>query len=595
MLFVLTVLFYSPHVVQTSASSSEGDPAPPSGEEGSSGGGGGGVATLNVFTYYVPLIFNSSNPLGSSNVTVWTHVSVQLLTSFSIDGSGTNSLTLNEPTKVSFTPTFSPGLTNGSFITTTAPCQVIGERYTEDIGVDRSFSYTILPARMMGFEYRAPFDGSASIYTRSINTTLRFAGVITPVFLPQFQVVAVTVTEGQYFNATTPVLVAFYSTDGPGVSATLGVPSFLRGQSYLLNADLNAESTYEQDLSYIKVIPDSPTEIYILYEDGSTRALEIFGTTRLVKDNSIRGISSRRSDILVLVESILDYGKLLRRSSVVLFAAPEMRAGELFLLPDGYSTHIVVLNPRTNFTVAEWYSGNYTVGARNLPTYNVSEVLTFGTTAVRNVIYGNHSLFVIATSPGYVGHPMAPSASFVVLPLNTQTLYRNTTTVLSTWYRFANLAVERVTLHPESPEELTGQMINVRFIANGSLPASSFRVRIEFFGEVHVNEEIQFLAVNKTLDYSFSIFLDFGLRELNITASIDTLSVVTEIDEDDNIVMFHVVVNPNIRIIITASVIIGLLVIFVPFLLTRRWLNNRRIEDSRYDAILSIENEETRE
>ena len=69
------------------------------------------------------------------------------------------------------------GLTNGSLIRLTAPAQVVGQRSSQDIVQDKSFSYSILPKRMMGFEYFSPFDGRLSLFSLNSGTTVNIQNI----------------------------------------------------------------------------------------------------------------------------------------------------------------------------------------------------------------------------------------------------------------------------------------------------------------------------------------------------------------------------------------------------------------------------------
>ncbi len=573
---------------RVSAGSAEGDPAPPSGNPGGNGGGGGGGP--DIFYYFIPLVFNESHRDGESKVVVWTFQPTIIQTSFSINEAGLNSIRLDAPGKVEFSPSTSPGLTNGSLIITVGPAQVVGMRDNQDIYSDISFSYSILPARMMGYEYISPFDGYLSAFTRSQSTELRTSDGRFVVVDP-FTTVTIPVKSGEYINSTQPILGAFYSQDGTGTSTTMAVPFFLQGKEYIFKTDISANRAEEIDLSYIKVVPEVPTELNITYVNGTVREITVFGETSLKASENIRGISALRGRITVSLEKIVSYSYISRRSTIELIAAPEMRAGELFSLFDGFSTSWSVLNRNTNTTIIDFTQGGYALSQREAGLYDKFEDITYGKIFDRKFILANNSLFGIASSPGYSGYPMSPSMSFIPLPMNTQTIYRNVTGVQATWYRFTNLSIKSIEYLPADPERFTGEKIRVTFISNGSLPAGNFDLQISINGEIIVDESYPFLQVNDTIVYEFDQFLQLDDVELTVLAKIDTGDTVSEINEDDNELSKTAPVEENLRIIVTLYLIVFLILYFVVYKIYKNWKRRKKIEESKFDAILEIQEE----
>ena len=570
--------------------SESGDPAPPAPPDGGGGNTGGGGSTPDFYYYYIPLIFNESHKYGESEVTVWLYQPGIISTSFQMDSSGVNSQLFSEPVEISFRPSTSLGLQNGSYITTSAPAQVVGKRFIQDIERDISFSYTILPARMMGFEFRAPFDGIISIFTQSANTTIHTEGAPSGGYqLGQFTTIELEVKESQYINSSQPTLGAFYSDDSQGLSATLGVPLYLQGNKYLFSSEISAPRDKEIDFSFINIIPETPTEIYLQYENNSLSTFNIFRATKIQKLENIVGISARRGSVTISLETIYSYGKITRRSTVTLIASEEMRSGELFTIPEGFSSHFVVINDNTNFTSGEWFDTGYIQSAREFPVLNSGASLTFSGKNNRNVFFGNHSLFGVSVSPGYRGHPMSPSASFVSLPLNSATLFRNVSGIEATWYRYANLAVENITILPHPPEDFTGIAIAVTFISNGSIPSGAFTLTIDFLGENQLTYSQNFIQANRTLVFELKIFLDYNIKAINVSAEIDTLDQVNEIVEEDNLLDVGFDVQSNFRIIFTFYLVIAIILALVIWRIVSYLKNNRRSKSSRYDAILIVE------
>ena len=584
-LFLVFLILLVP-LSTTHAGSAEGDPAPPSGGSSNSGGGGG----PDIFYYFIPLIFGENHTDGESKVVIWTFQPTQIQTSFSIDNAGLNSLRLDAPSRVEFSPSTSPGLTNGSLIITVGPAQVVGMRDTQDILSDTSFSYSILPARMMGFEYISPFDGYFSVFTRSQNTELRTSEGDFYIADP-FESTTIPVHSGEYINSTQPIIGAFYSQDNSGTSASLGVPFFLQGKEYIFNGDLSANRAEEVDHSFIKVIPSTPTELNITYSNGTVAKSEIFGETQLYLDENIRGVSALRGRITVSIEKVVDYSYIARRSTVELMAAPEMRAGELFSLFDGFSTSLAIINPSTNLTVIEYTNQGYILSTRDAPIYGTFDALTYGQIPGRQLVLGNHSLFAIASSPGYATYAMAPSMSFLPFPMNTQTIYRNVTGATATWYRFTNLAVESIEFLPSSPEKFTGLKLRVTFISNGTLPAGNFSLTISINDELVVDDSVSFLRVNDTIVYEFDEFLQFDKSEIKVLAKIDTQDSVSELDENDNEMIEIKPIANNLRIDLSLYLFITLIVLYIIRRIYLSWKKKKQIEKSKFDAILEIQEE----
>ena len=64
-------------------------------------------------------------------------------------------------------------------------------------------------------------------------------------------------------------------------------------------------------------------------------------------DPDLRGINSSRGEIDVTFHTRVDYAGTTRSSAVQLFSATEMRAGELFMTPQGFSSHFGTIQNNT--------------------------------------------------------------------------------------------------------------------------------------------------------------------------------------------------------------------------------------------------------
>lgn len=579
---LILVIFLQP--LTATASSSEGDPNPPS-------GGGGGGSSPQFFDYYIPLIFNNSHKAGESSVIVWIVQQSIIIGSFGLDPSGINQMRVDIPQKLVFKPSTSPGLTNGSLIRLTAPAQVVGARESQDIFTDDSFSYSILPARMMGFEFFSPFDGFIAVFTNTqytkVNLVTSSGEVRTnTMIIPGSK--SFSVQAGEYINTSQPVIAAFYTSSITGTAAAMAVPQYLKGDEYIVNPKLITPTRYEITQTIAHVLPTVPTELTITYSNLSTSTVNIFGPTDILISSDIRGITAKRSDMTISLATRTYYAGTARLSTVQLIAAPEMRAGELFLVPNEFSSHIAVINQQTNISTIAYYEGAYVLKSRYVPIRDKYDILSINEKTSITLLLANHSLFIIAASPGNIGNPMSPSMAFLSLPLNTQTIYRNVTGAAATWYRFRNLAVQKIELLPTEPEDFTGETIRVTFISNGSLPASAFAVSIIIDGKEMLNTKYDFLQVNKTLVFEFRLFLKYKTSQISVSAAIDTESQVSESNEDDNAFAEVYTVTQNMRIRVSMVLLVLIVIAYTVRKLLRRWKAARNINKARFDAILTV-------
>ncbi|MCH8908967.1 MAG: hypothetical protein IH840_17930 [Candidatus Heimdallarchaeota archaeon] len=574
--------------VQSFAASAGDAGAPPS------AGGGGGGGSPQFYDYYVPLVFNASHPHGESQIILWIIQPSILMTSFALNEAGITSAQFQEPTYLEFSPSANLGLTNGSLIRTSSPILITGQRLTEDILSDQSFAYSILSDRMMGFEYRAPFDGYISAISLRANTRVfvqnpgstAFSGVIslggTTVTLP--------VKKGAYINSTEPINAAFLSYSD-GVAASMAVPYYLQGDFYVFDGDLSTPRADELDLSYLRVIPTEPTELTFHFDDGSASKVIISDTQDFSLSKNLRGLGSSRGMITVSIHQKHVYGGTTRISVVELMDGNEMRAGELFLTPFGYTSHFSIVNNDTDylsiiydpqvFNFVQSVRSNFTVGSFDTISYNgVSDA---------HLLLGSDSGFGFLSTPAKISHPMAPSVAFLNIPLNAASTNPNRTGIDSTWYRFPNLGVQSIEIIPGPPEEYTGQTIKITVISNGSLPASGFNLDIIINDEEVLSQEYDFLQVNDTLEFEFDQFLSFGIESITVSVNVDTANAVNEINEEDNVLLEIINVEQNVRLRFTGFLIIMTIVIFVLYRIRISYLKRNSMKRVHVDAIIEFE------
>ncbi|MHA2101179.1 MAG: CARDB domain-containing protein [Candidatus Kariarchaeaceae archaeon] len=572
------------------ASSGDDDPPPP--PSSSSGGGGG---SPEFYDYYIPLIFNDSHRHGYSEVSIWIVQPTILITSFGLSEAGNNLAQISTPIKLTFNPNENPGLTNGSLIRATTPLLVVGHRTSEDIYSDNSFAYSILIDRMMGFQFISPVNGWISVFTLTQNAQILIPdgkGNSIPInILAGGSNEAIPVRKGDFINSTVPVNAAFISYEN-GTYASMAVPKYLQGSDYIFDSDLTQARENEIKLSSLNIIPEKPTEIQLLYENAEIERIAIFGPTNLYLSRNLRAIHSTRGEISVSIFQKHAYGGLLRTSLVQLIAASEMRAGELFVSPEGFSTHISTLNEDTNFVtgIFDINSNNYVAASKTNISRTLYEVVRYVGLSDAHIILGDEASFSIITSPGLASHPMAPSVAFLNLPLNPSSTKPNATGLTSTWFRFPNLAVSSIDIIPGPPEEYTGQEIRIRIISNGTLPASRFNVIITIDQENVLEEEFDFLQVNSTLEFTFTKFLSYGKTAINITARVDITDNVNEINEDDNSSSLDVQVIRNIRLRLTISGLIILIVLYFLNRIRKSIKLRKELNRSHVDTIINFEN-----
>lgn len=591
LLVLIFLVSVSTNYSVTIASSSEGDPVPPSG--GTGGGGGGGFL---FFDYYIPLIFDETHPDGLASVSVTTFQPSLMITSFAMDESGVNQRSYDTPTTIFFDPSKSPGLTNGSLIRLTSPAQVVVHRLTDDISEDKSFAYTVFPDRMRGFEYRAPFDGYATVFTEDQLTNVNFlfpngTSLTRTIFQP-FAPQTYPVVKGTYINTTEFTTVTFYSPDHEtGYKAALGIPRYLRGSEYIIPQNLYDLDKNETDLSYVEIIPTAPTEIVFTYKGGENRTFEIFGQSTFSLSSDLVGIHAIRAEIDVNLFFVSQYGGLTRSSSIQMIEAPEMRAGEIFAIVPGFSASFAILQPQTNFTVAEYTEQGYLLANRGPFELEKYDSVSIPTKLEPSIAIGNNSLFGVSVSPGRSGHFMDASMAFVLLPLNQQTLYRNVSGITATWYRFTNLAIGSIDIFPDPAEEFSSLLIEIKVISNGSLPSSSFKLEVDLDDEVIIEDEIDFLPVGETLTYSYRTFLRYNQQNMSLSVQVDVENEVTEINEDDNNFSGTIEVFENLRLRVSIGLVVFAALAFIGRTIYKKIKLARQIQKSRVDAILTIEEE----
>ncbi len=593
MVIALILMLTSVNYSSGSSSGDDGAVPPPVG-----GGGGGGGGSPEFYDYFVPLVFNSSNERGYSEVSIWAIQDSSLQTSFAMDKSGTNSIqTGTEPVKLTFNPEDNSGLTNGSLIRSSSPLLVLGHRSSQDYTDDYSFGYSVLSSRMRGFEFNAPFTGWMSVITQNLDAEIKVESIsegvvysytVDPLTLTQ----SFYVEEGAYINTTSPLNGAFITFD-PGAAATMAVPKYMKGDNYVFDASLYSNREDEIDRSYISIFPDEPTELDFIYKDGSIEKQVIFDTTKFNLNPDLRGINSSRGEIDVSFHMYFDYAGIGRYSTVQLFSASEMRAGELFVSPEGFTSHYGTIQNDTSIVTAEFdntdpLNAGFYYSSRYKFNQSRYDVLSYNSETDSNILIANDSIFGIITSPGKIGNPMSPSFAFLNIPLNAQTS-KNITGLEATWYRFPNLAVYVVEVIPGPLEEYTGQTIHIEIVSNGSLPASSFSLEIQIDDEELIVDELDFLQANSSLIYEFKRFFDYGKTELNITVKVDVDNEVNEINEDDNEVDFDFNVNTNVRLRFTGILIIVLVLSVIVYRI-RRWIKRQnKIQRAHIDLIIEGE------
>lgn len=589
--YVVILLLLS-SVSYISGSSSGDDDQPP--VSSSSGGGGGGSPLF--YDYYIPLIFDESHSMGASEVSIWIVQAAIIITDFSLSEAGNNVVQVNTPTKMTFNPTENPGLENGSRIRSSTPLLVVGHRSTEDIFSDNSFGYSVLIDRMMGFQFVSPVDGWFNAITLTQNTQITYTNENNDPIIRNIPTggsnEAISVKKGDVLNSSAPVNGAFISYDS-GTYASMAVPKYLQGADYIFDTDITAPRQDEISYSYLSIIPDQPTEIQILYENAGIESMAIFGPTNLALSKSMRAIHSTRGDISVSIMQKTAYGGQIRQSLVQLISSTQMRAGELFVTPNGYSTHLSTLKENTTYVtgIYDENSANYIASAKTNISRTLYEVVRYQGLTDSHLISGDHESFGFSTSPGLASHPMGASVSFLNLPLNPSTNRPNITGLESTWFRFPNLAIGSIEVIPGPPEEYTGQEIVVTVLSNGSLPASRFNLEITIDQEIVLAREYDFLQVNETLKFSFDEFLSFGKKKIKITARVDISDNVNEINEDDNSDALDVEVNQNIRLRFSIYAILVFTVLLLMYQVRVRIQRRQAGTRAHVDTILNFESE----
>ena len=589
-LFFLMLLICSLMPLSGNASSAGDDDSPPPEGGGPAGGGGGG--SPQYFDYYVPLIFSESSKYGESQVIIWTYTSSAVITTFSQDGFGRNVVQYQEPTKLIFTPSLNEGLTNGSLIRLTAPAQVVGQRSSQDIVQDISFAYSILPKRMMGFEYFSPFDGRLSLFSLNSGTTVNIQnidGTNLIQLIPDGSTLTIDVKIGSYINTSYPTLGVFYSND-EGFSASMAVPRYLHGQSYYFSGDITSPRQNEIDMSYLRINPDSPTVIQFQYRTGLSKNVTIFEKSDFILSNDLVGFYSYNSKVEANLRIKFAYGGIIRSSTIQLMAIEEMNSAELFLNPANYSSYYSLYESTTNynFTTYDYNNDNYISETRGSLSGLKYETISINNLIDPQILLTTKQVFGFSTLPGKSSHPMSPSLAFLNLPLNTQS-FQNITGLKSTWYRFPNLAVINTEIIPGPLEEYTGQLIKVEIKANGSLPVSKFKLEITIDDELEIVETFNFLQVNRSLTFEIRKFMELNVESLNITVDVDVDDEVSELNENDNYKQYDFEVYTNTRLRSTIYLVILVLIGVSIKTIRDKYLRKLKLDRSSVDLILEKE------
>lgn len=590
--YFVTLLLLSSVIYSSGSSSGDDDAPPPS----SSSGGGGGGGSPQFYDYYIPLIFDENHKMGESEVSIWIIQPSVIITDFSLSDAGNNVIQINTPTKLTFNPTDNPGLENGSLIRSSSPLLVVGHRSTEDIFSDESFGYSVLIDRMMGFQFISPTNGWFNGITLSQNTQLTYINENNDLQIRNIPAGgsndAIPVRKGDIINSSAPINGVFISYEN-GTYASMAVPKYLQGSDYIFDTNIIAPRQDEISLSYLTIIPEQPTEVQILYEDGEIESIDIFDPINLALSESMRAIHSTRGGISVSIQQKIAYGGQIRQSLVQLISSTQMRAGELFVTPTGYSTHISALKENTTYVtgIFDEDSANYLASTKTGIIRTLYEVVRYQGFSDSHLISGDHESFGFSTSPGLASHPMAPSISFLNLPLNPNSNKPNSTGLESTWFRFPNLAVGSIKILPGPPEEYTGQVIEVTILSNGSLPASRFNLEITIDQEIVLEREYDFLQVNESLIFTFNEFLNFGKKDINVTARVDITDNVNEINEDDNSDSLDVEVLQNIRLRFSIYAVLAFFVLFIIYRGRIRLRRKQALTRAHVDTIVNFESD----
>ncbi len=572
----------------------------PSGDDGApppSGGGGGGGGGPQYYNYYIPLVFDETHTDGISEITIWLMQPSAVITSFAQDKSGTSVSQYQTPVKLTFNPKDNEGLTNGSVISTTAPALVVGQRLSQDIIEDKSFAYSILSDRMMGFEFIAPEDGYFNFLSSSSNVQINIdnpnvEAVLTETIAIPFTTVEIKVDKGTYINSTGPMNGAFISYKD-GRSASMAVPDYLKGDNYIFDSEITSLRVDEIDQSSISIIPEEPTELLFIFKDGSTKKVNLFTAAEFVLDNNIRGINSSRGKIDVSLKIKIKYGGTVRSSLIQLFAASEMRAAEIYASPNTFSTNYAITSVQN--ALEPLYldlSDPNNQGYFKSTKYKITK-LKYETLSVINndefqIMYSEDALYSYVSSPGLIENPMAPSASFNNIPLNTQAA-KNVSGLASTWYRSANIAVGKIEIVPGPIEEYTGQQLRIEIYSNGSLPASKFKIRIVIDDEDPIEETFDFIAVNETLVFKFDRFIQLGSTKMNVTVEVDIDDEVNELNEDDNYMEGNYNIDRNIRLRFSGYLSLSIVFVYILYR-SREWQKKqKKMSRTHVDVLITEE------
>jgi hypothetical protein len=584
-------------------SSSSGDIPPPSDSGGDTGGGGaaGGL----YFNYRIPLMFRSG-PYGPSLIAI---NALQNDTLLIFDFNNTifpdYTAVINIGETLILDPSEISELRNGSLIQAFTPLQITVSHQSNSPGFDDTYSYAPLAMQMWGRIYQSVYDNMRAIIVAGYNNTeidIRTPGEETEyIDIPLIgQTADIEVSKDTIIEANGPIGVVFYSLSSTTGSFTFtGIPRFLWGTEYFVYSRPPTDTIplLEGDMELSLSAVGLGENIDSLTNLNADHRLDIPDNGSILAPNSNLNLGeyyhhfeSLATDFSMTALYNYVYNGTAHKSANGYISVDNMRYAELFHTRFAYNNSelkAVILTDTTPVIPFFILGMDVYADIENYDELNKGDFFSYSGYEYLG-IWGNGSIysFVETSAPESTNWN---SSTNILYPLNLFSEKYSTSTSFPSWYRFPNINVKEVKPKPyESTDfEFSRIQYDIFIQNNGSIPSAPFWVTVYVNDSLIINVKLDGLDINQSIPIIYEEFYNFGLKTLNVSIYTDSLNQIMELAEFDNKLEFMIHIVRNRNIIYTGIAIAVAVVGFVVFFITRKIVNQRKKNKSRFDVILS--------
>ncbi len=354
-----------------------------------------------------------------------------------------------------------------------------------------------------------------------------------------------------------------------------------------------SNNTKAEDLSSLHLWSNTTNRIVVRYEDGFQTTLLLNNRTSyyIAPRNPIHGSIlqiSGEEDLTITWMPTAYFGGQVFGAATQLPALEEMNAAEFFAFPK--------LEYGGTFALfARQYPASFLpIFAEETSYFLYSE--QYNLTEPRLILLSdesmNETLIPVISTPGSgVGYSASPayvpsqaSLAYALFPLNPVSFNSSITGFNASWYRFADLIVERITSQPSDPEELSSLKIFVVIKNNGTLPVGAFQVQIYVDEKLTIETRIDFLDGLEERVLVITRFESYGKHKVDVRVNLDILNEVSEASEENNQAYSTIMVGINPRVRITAV----LIAIFILWRISKRLSKTFKLRKTRERAEADI-------